>query len=72
MTETDLGMINERVAQHHLDCAVVSRMGPGTSGTFAMELAVRRSFPPGWAKTSRVLDTGAGPYTGRVIQVVGP
>jgi len=57
---------------YHLNCAVVSRIDPTTSVTFAMELAVPRSFPPSGAKMSWVLDTGAGPYTGRVVQVVGP
>jgi len=56
---------------YHLDCAVVSRIDPGTSVTFAMELSVPRSFPPSGAKMSWVLDTGAGPYAGRVVQVVG-
>ncbi len=57
---------------YHLNCAVVSRIDPTTSVTFAMELAVPRSFPPGVAKMSWVLDTGAGPYAGRVVQIVGP
>ena len=35
---------------------------PSPPVTLTMELAVPRSFPPGVAKMSWVLDIGAGPY----------
>ncbi len=36
-----------------------------------MELAVPRSFPASGAEMSWVLDTGEGPYTDRIVQVLG-
>lgn len=71
-SESLIGSTTALRRSYHLNCAVVNRIDPTTSVTFAMELAVPRSFPPGATKMSWVLDTGAGPYAGRVVQVVGP
>ena len=56
---------------YQLNCAVVSRIDPGTATTFAMELSVPLSFPSSGAKMFWWLDAPSGPYTGRLLQVVG-
>ena len=71
-SESLIGSTTALRRSYHLNCAVVSRIDPGTAVTFAMELALPRSFPSSVAKMSWVLDSGAGPYAGRVVQVLGP